>query len=365
MRIFKCPSCGSRVFFENYVCPSCEKALVFDPASMKMDVVSSALGPACANRGQAACNWRVDDGQKESYCIACRLNHVIPNIGSPLNLALWRRIELAKRRLVYDLLRLGLPIVNRREDAKEGLCFDFLSDDAAPRPIMTGHEDGLITINIAEADDSQREARRAAMGEPYRTLLGHFRHEVGHFYWNVLVRDSPMLSAFRATFGDEREDYGEALKRHYASGPKQDWKRFHISAYASSHAWEDWAECFAHFLHIVSTLDTASSLPLMLHQRHRATLSDPYREMDFDALIEAWIPVAESLNELNRSMGVLDAYPFVLTPAVIGKLHIVHLIVTHGAREAGFAAPAAKPAPAAGKTAARPAPAASPDPPQS
>ena len=200
--------------------------------------------------------------------------------------------------------------------------------------MLTGHDEGEITLNIAEADDAEREARRAQMHEPYRTLVGHFRHEIGHHYWDILLRDSPDLPAFRALFGDERADYGEALQRHYDKGPPQGWRQNFISAYATSHPWEDWAECFAHFIHIVATLDTAADLPLGLGKLSGRALKDPYREDDFDALLKAWVPLTEAVNEINRSMGVSDVYPFVLTPSVMGKLHFVHMIVRKAARSA-------------------------------
>src|SRR5262249_50270393 len=156
---------------------------------------------------------------------------------------------VAKRRLVYTLLALNLPLVSRQEDRESGLSFEFLADPAdpaAPR-VMTGHAGGVITVNVAEADDAERERRRLQMNEPYRPLLGAFRHEIGHYYWDRLIRGSARLAAFRETFGDERADYAEALDRHHAGGPPGDWQDRFVSAYASSHPWEDWAETWAHY----------------------------------------------------------------------------------------------------------------------
>jgi hypothetical protein len=197
--------------------------------------------------------------------------------------------------------------------------------------ILTGHDNGLITINIAEADDAERERRRLSMGEPYRTLLGHLRHEVGHYFWNVLVRDDPSIERFRLVFGDERQDYGSALQAHYADGPKDNWQDEFVSAYAGSHPWEDFAETWAHYLHIIDTLETAAAFGL----RVRPSVSkgpeitsvidfDPHRESDLNRLIEAWLPLTFAVNSLNRSMGQPDLYPFVLPPAVINKLSFVH-----------------------------------------
>ena len=161
----------------------------------------------------------------------------------------------------------------------------------------------------------------------YRTLLGHFRHEVGHFYWDVLVNDTRLQMPFRLIFGDERQDYGASMRGYHARTDRSYDRRAFISEYATSHPWEDWAETFAHFLHIVSTLDTASALPLTLDERSRRTLVDPYLEKDFEALLSSWSPVSYTMNELNRSMGLGDAYPFELSQAVRGKLHFVHMVI--------------------------------------
>ena len=192
---------------------------------------------------------------------------------------------------------------------------------------MTGHLNGLITLSLTEADDAQREARRDLFREPYRTLLGHFRHEIGHFYWDMLINGTKLHQPFRLIFGDERQSYADLLKVYYARTDLSYDRRNFISEYATSHPWEDWAETFAHFLHIVSTLDTASSLPLSLDPRSQQTMTDPYREKDFEALLSSWAPVSYAMNELNRSMGLGDAYPFALPQAVRGKLHFVHMAI--------------------------------------
>jgi hypothetical protein len=293
-----------------------------------MKALSGADAPtACANRTNFVCNWSTEDD--EALCPSCRLDRIIPNLSFPDNVDRWRRIELAKRRVLVDLMRLSLPIVTRRDDASKGLAFQFMSNDLSAQPIETGHADGLITLDIAEADDSEREKRRHAMGEPYRTLVGHFRHEIAHYCWTLLVRDTPDIGACRALFGDEREDYQAALQRHYRDGPPADWQAHFISAYASAHPWEDWAETFAHFVHIVATMDTA--LDFRIAGAARAPIGDPYAEEDFDALIAAFVPVTQAVNEINRSMGLPDVYPFVLTPEAIGKLHFVHMIVRKAA----------------------------------
>jgi hypothetical protein len=319
MKRFPCPKCQEPAWFEQDRCRRCGTDLAFDPQQLAMRPLESA---PCVNRGLIACNWASHEGN--GLCASCALTRTIPNLGTPRNAILWRKVEEAKRRLLYDLRRLDLPLV-----AQDGprLAFDILSEEAAGHPILTGHAAGLITLNLAEADDAEREARRVALRETYRTLLGHLRHEVGHFYWDVLIAPTSWKTPFRAIFGDESADYQAALHTYHDRTDRSFDQAGFISEYSTSHPWEDWAETFAHFLHIAATLDSAASLPLLLNDRVRQTLQDPYREADFDALLASWTPLAESLNELNRSVGQSEAYPFGLSPAVKGKLHFVHMTV--------------------------------------
>jgi hypothetical protein len=343
MRVFDCAVCGQLVYFENTACTRCGHRLGFAPAPMRMITGSSEDGTMratdgtlwrpCANAEPAGCNWLIPEASASALCEACVLNRTIPDLTVMQNVVLWREIEQAKRRLVYALLRLGLPLTSHRHDVARGLAFDFLAG-TEHAPVMTGHADGLITINIAEADPAERERRRADLGEPFRTLLGHFRHEVGHYYWDLLVRDGGRLDAARATFGDERADYAEALRRNYAEGPPADWQERHVSAYAASHPWEDFAETWTHYLHIVDTLDTAAAFGLGVDPvvgrdpglSARINL-DPYRVEDLDRLVRAWLPLTYAVNSLNRSMGQPDLYPFVLSPVAIDKLGFVHALV--------------------------------------
>jgi hypothetical protein len=320
MKQLICPNCRTHIFFEQNECVRCGTAVSFDTGPSHM-VAAAAVVP-CANRDLIGCNWATHDGYP--YCQSCRLTRTIPNLGSDRNLMLWRRVEQAKRRLTYDLMRLELPLA---VPSGAHIAVDILSHETAGHPIMTGHLAGLITMNLSEADDAVREARRAAFREPYRTLLGHFRHEVGHFYWEALVDQAHLIGPFRLIFGEETANYAQALAAYHQRTDRAWNGDGFISEYATAHPWEDWAETFAHFLHIVSTLDTASSLPLSLDERARHTLEDPYLERDFEALLALWELVADSMNELNRSMGLRDAYPFQLTPAVRGKLHFVHLAI--------------------------------------
>jgi hypothetical protein len=162
------------------------------------------------------------------------------------------------------------------------------------------------------------------LGENYRTLLGHFRHEVGHFYWPPLVQLVGRLDRFRELFGDERADYQEALDRHNAEGPPPDWSARHVSAYATMHPWEDWAETFAHYLHITDAVQTAAAYGLRVLGGREPLSARPGRaHADVRELLEDWLPLSYALNAMSRSLGNADLYPFVLTDAVIEKLAFV------------------------------------------
>ena len=352
MQLYLCANCGNRLYFENVACTRCGASLGFLPTTMRLTTLAPTGDGAwrsipdnrvlrqCTNySAHAVCNWMVENDDPHAFCVACRLNQTIPDLGVQGNLELWKTMETEKRRLVYSLLRLGLAVVPRSEDAF-GLAFDFLADTGPSFSergrVLTGHHEGLITINIAEADPTQRERMRERMDEPYRTILGHFRHESGHFYWDRLIRNSGWLSDFRALFGDDTRDYAQALDWHYHNGPPSDWSTYYVSAYASSHPWEDWAETWAHYLHILDTLETAYQYGLHIQPRTGDAPQtehdfDPYDQPDFKALIEHWLPLTFALNSLNRSMGHPNAYPFVLSPMAIHKLDFVHNVV-RGAR---------------------------------
>jgi hypothetical protein len=334
MRKFTCPTCAGQLYFENFACGRCGSGVEFNPLSLDFECVD-LQGPslACNNRQSGVCNWR-KDWDSDSFCRACKLNRTIPRLDADGNLELWKRLEVAKRRVLYDLGRLGLTAPQRGSGAELGLAFDFLSP--LDGKVVTGHESGLITINLAEADDAHREQVRTELGEPYRTLIGHFRHECGHYLFGRFVAGTDELPRFRATFGDERQDYAQALQDYYARPPE--WRDHFVSAYAASHPWEDWAESSAHYLHIVSTLDTFFASTLSADGSAQP-ISDPYREQDFETVMRQWFPLVELLNELNRSMGLHDPYPFVLTPTAIEKLQLVQQIL-HRASDASAKAEA-------------------------
>lgn len=356
MKLFQCQCCGQTLHFENTVCLRCGNLLGYLPEENRM-VAVAADGPVwrvlvaadgttdgtttlrfCRNWERSACNWmhhsEGGDGSGEAgYCLACQHNRTVPDLSTPTHVALWTRTEAAKRRLMYSVLRLDLPRPLPGSDHPEPLVFDFLADDpGSAEPVLTGHADGVVTIALIEADDAAREERRSQMGEAYRTLLGHFRHEVGHYYWDILVRDGggDALEAFRALFGDERADYGQALQTHYENGAPEGWENSFVSAYATMHPWEDWAETWAHYLHMVDTLETAGALGLQVDagaDLAAQVRTDPYHSRDAGALIATWVPLTLALNSLNRAMGQADLYPFALPEAVQTKLRFVHDLV--------------------------------------
>lgn len=342
-RSWRC-RCGAPVFFGNTRCLRCGAELGFVPETLSLQALPIAgadgqLLQRCANHPTIGCNWLVPPREAASLgglCRACRLNRTLPDLWLEENRRAWAAIEAAKRRLVMQLLALGLPLRSRMvEDPARGLVFDFLRPvDGVP--VRTGHMAGLITLNVEEADDARREQIRQSLHEPYRTLLGHLRHEVGHYYWDRLVAGTPWLAPFRTRFGDEREDYAAAQQRHYAQGPAPDWPQRCISAYASSHPWEDWAESFAHYLHLVDTVETALSYGLSaddvempIHPFGRDALDSDDDAPRFLRLLNGWLELTAVLNELSRSMGQPDFYPFVLSRPAVAKLHLVHRVVIH------------------------------------
>lgn len=334
MRDFACPHCGQRLAFENSVCLACSRGIGFDVDLMEFAEVGrdgrTVLEPVramCANLGTAGCNWVVTPGPSGAprLCRSCALTRTRPADGDP-EMPGFEAAERAKRRLVVELLELGLPITDRRADPDRGLTFDLLSSHQAP--VVTGHADGVITLDLAEGDDVHREQLRISMDEPYRTLLGHFRHEVGHYYFGVLtaVASSAERAELTERFGDPDADYQAALDRHYSQGAPAGWETDYVSSYATMHPAEDWAETFAHYLHIRDTVDTAAAFGFA---PAGATATSPMAGAGgFTRLVDLWLPLAWSLNMLNRSMGHHDLYPFVLPPRVLEKMSLVHQLVT-------------------------------------
>jgi hypothetical protein len=324
---FRCPHCDQLVFFENSECLRCGHALGLDPDNLA--VVEATDGQRrCANEQLAECNWLLPSDDDNPLCVSCRLTRTRPADSDTVALAEFAATEAAKRRMVFQILDVGLPL-DTWTDAPGGLGYDLLS--SATQPVVTGHQDGIITIDLAESDDPHREQVRQDMGEQYRTMLGHIRHETGHYYWVVLVEQAGRLTRFRELFGDESADYGEAMNRHYAEGAPAGWGEDYVSAYATMHPWEDWAETFAHYLHIRDTLQTAAAFGVEVHGPKRELSAEPSTDVEdepFSAILNDWLPLTYALNAVNRSMGSGDLYPFVLSPTVVGKLAWVHEIVT-------------------------------------
>jgi hypothetical protein len=362
VKTYRC-ICGNRLHFENTQCLKCGRELGYIPEKQILSPLSetdnSRYQALCAGEDGAVykkcfnyhthhiCNWMIPAGDPQELCIACGLNEIIPDLSKAQNIKLWFRLEQAKRRLIYELIALHLPLASRREDIVNGLSFRFMEDITALNPhnnevvtyerITTGHKTGVITINLAEADPSAREEMREQMNERYRTLLGHFRHESGHFYWDQLIANTDSYTAFRAMFGDERSDYQQALQAYYDNGPPANWQANHISEYASAHPWEDWAETWAHYLHIMDTLETAHDLGFHTETETSEQALGQFSlntagNLVFESVADDWQDLAVALNAMNRSMGFDDPYPFALSHNVIVKLKFIHdLIAQHSA----------------------------------
>jgi hypothetical protein len=356
VKLFACENCDHLLFFENNRCMNCGHAVAYCVEAGKLVALrDSAAGTPdarfevtigkekrqyrqCKNALEGdACNWLVSAEGEMQFCQSCGLTEVVPDLTDAINRQAWAEIEGAKRRLLYGLYALKLPVSSKLDNPTEGLAFRFLRSTPEVN-VMTGHSEGIVTLNVAEAETAFRENMREKMGEAYRTVLGHLRHEIGHYYWDRLVRDSAAIESFRAQFGDERQDYQECVTRHYDQGPPADWLESFISAYATMHPWEDWAETWAHYMHMIDTLETAKShgLTVRVPGEHRGAKisTDHLAFRDFESLITGWHAVTLALNSLSRSMGMKDVYPFVLSPKVQEKLRFVHDVIHKSAQAA-------------------------------
>jgi hypothetical protein len=371
MKTFHCQYCGHPIFFENVRCLQCGSALAFLPDRMNMAAieqvpqrkdlwrprsrgkkhVSHAHYRQCHNHTtRNACNFAVPASDPNRLCVSCRLTRVLPDLSQPENPERWYRMEVAKRRLFYTLAKLGLLSTHPPDGSADGPNFEVLAD-LPGQQVMTGHRGGVITLNVMEADDTERVRLRVEMHEPYRTLLGHLRHESGHYYWDRLIDEAGRAERFREVFGDERADYNQALADHYArGGAMPNWQASHVSAYASAHPWEDWAETWAHYLHMVDLLETAAwyntRLAIPGNGGEIEEVINPLEtgQPDFNVLVDQWVPVTLLVNSLNRSLGQEDAYPFALSSGALEKLRYVHDVICETRMQARQ--PAAAPAPA-------------------
>lgn len=343
MKVFRCGHCNHAVFFESYTCENCGHLTGYRSSDRKMLTFKPQTEFLISDRDQTeykyckniefnVCNWVLRKDDPEDYCNACVLNRTIPNLADESNFEKWQNLEVAKHRLVYQLEKIGLAIPSKLRDSN-GLCFDFVAKQNNPK-LMTGHANGVITILLSEADSVLREQMRKDMLEPYRTLIGHLRHEVGHYFWDRLIfTNKGALEEFRTVFGDERVNYGDALQLYYKVGAPTKWEMSFISKYATSHAWEDWAETWAHYLHIMDMVETAyffgvSVKPIKKMKALKAKVTfDPYVEKNFDLIIKTCRPLSFAVNSINRAMGIPDLYPFVIKPPVVEKLKFIHRLL--------------------------------------
>jgi hypothetical protein len=353
MRQYRCENCGRPLYFSNDSCGACGARVGFIPQDRQL--ASFEVLPdgrhrrfaddarqyrPCANYASACrCNWMVPVHDPNPLCTSCRLTVTIPDQSLPENRIAWAKLESAKRTWLYTILGLRLPVKSRLEDSAHGLAFRFLRQLDASKPVLTGHDAGEITINAIESDPVERERSKHELHEPYRTLLGHFRHESGHYYWDLLVRDTPFIEPFRQLFGDERQDYGQALERHYREGPAAGWQGAFVSGYATMHPWEDWAETWAHYLHMVDLLNTAKSWQLAIGGFADQKVSEEIPQAarlseEFAQMVHDWVPLTLLANSLNRSLGHEDVYPFALSYLALRKMQFVHEVVAAAGRAA-------------------------------
>jgi hypothetical protein len=362
MTHFTC-TCGNTLFFENTRCLQCQKAVGYSPELDRMlPVEQGGEWAYCQNGFQyAVCNWLVPAADAGKLCRSCQFNRTIADLSVPGNIQAWGRLEAAKRRVLHTLARLSLYPETKAE-SPDGLAFDFLAP-LSGQPVLTGHADGVITLNIYEADDAYRESQRTNLGEPYRTLIGHFRHELGHYYWDRFFRNratyDPIMQEFRRIFGDERVDYAASLQRHYQAGGSGSDPAEFITAYAAAHPWEDWAETWAQFLHLTDALETVRAfgwksddvpIPFTPLPAEMVFEDTAERFPQFLKDVNDWAKMTPALNEIAASLGQGNLYPFVFSTRTARKMAFVNdMVRRHGKRqnastsEAGRTEPAPAP----------------------
>ncbi len=329
MKAFSCRVCDAPLYFENSLCVACGTPLGFsrdERAIVPLDGQGryvdgqGLIWHVCANLNIAGCTWLAP--LEGGLCSSCVLTRTRPNDEDGDWLEAFRVAEVAKRHLLHELDGLGFAVIGKHVDEEEGLAFDLLA--SAAEGVVIGHDHGVITLDLAESDDAHREKVRVDLDEPYRTMLGHFRHEIGHYYEWQLVRGDERLGRCRQLFGDESVDYQEAVDRHYAQGPPEGWQERYLSTYATMHPFEDFAETFAHYLHICDAIETAGAYGL-------TTVGSVHAFSSFrDVVLGVWVPLAVALNQINRSMGKEDLYPFVIPDPVIEKLEFVAGLAPRG-----------------------------------
>lgn len=338
MRTFRCDRCDGVVHFTAHRCPTCDAPIGYvsdrrdlcvvvptaEPAVFRLERADLADRPPmfrCLNSAWG-CNWMVPADSGQVWCRSCRLTRGRPDEGRSDAIEAWMRAEAAKRRLVHQLDELALPIETASPSMPDGLVFDlvFLPGEGG----ITGHIDGVVTLDLAETDDAHRDHQRRLLGEPYRTVIGHLRHEIGHYFWDRLVGRSSELDVFRQLFGDERADYTDAIDRYYErAGDDWDRSRF-VTTYAASHPLEDWAETFAHYLHIIDATDTAAAHGLVPDRGEGIPVIENVTTLRLVDILDAWRPVNGAVNAIAESLGSPAVYPFDPDGVVVDKLTFVH-----------------------------------------
>lgn len=338
----RCPRCRGPLWLESLECEACALPVGFNPDTRRAVDLAEPSRRACASRTRG-CPWTLPADSPHAECWACRLTRTRPDPDDAAAMAKLAVTEVSKRRLLIGLADLGLPITPRWL-VEGGLAFDLRASTDTER-VTIGHASGVITIDLKESLDDHRERLRLNLGEPYRTMLGHFRHEVGHYYqWQLVERPGgALLEECRALFGDERSSYAEAIKRHYRDGAPAGWAQSHISSYATMHPWEDFAETFAHYQHILATLAITANGGLRMEQARQPALPSDvvprtdYRDASMSEVLADWRWVAHLLNRANHAMGKGDLYPFAIPAPVAEKLAFVHRVVLAAQVEEPFA----------------------------
>jgi hypothetical protein len=319
MRVFANPVGSGSLWFDN-LSTADGTPVAYDPQARAF----LAMSPFCANRELIGCNWIAP--QQGAFCRSCAMTELAPDTSIANAMSNWAQTEAAKR---WALDNLGRWHWFRPEDPGTPPRFHILAE--GPTPVQMGHIEGVVTISVAEADPVVRTTRREALDEPYRTMIGHMRHEISHMLWWRLSLRADFLEAFRAMFGDERIDYAAEMQRHFNDGPPPDWRQRYLTAYASSHPHEDWAETAAHLVHLTDIADSFVAAGLSSPELPGSGW-DPYAETNAEKLVWAAASLAVAVNHVNRSMGLSDLYPFVLSEAALRKLVFVHGWLRRGAQ---------------------------------
>src|ERR1700722_3947990 len=162
MKVFHCDHCRQLVFFENTQCTNCGRLLAYLPdlnamASCEQQPDGTWASPWPMARGrnyrlcqnyseQSICNWAIPVSDPSTLCQSCRLTRIIPTLSQPGAISGWRKLEAAKRRIVYGLARLGLVLKSKTEDPQGGLAFEFLTDanGSGGGTALTGHNEGVM-----------------------------------------------------------------------------------------------------------------------------------------------------------------------------------------------------------------------------